>query len=94
MHTRFRLRTPSSILSTPLQPSLEQVVGSVPTAHARGGVAGRARRRGLRAPGGRAGIWAAAGARVAVTRVRRRLAVTGLAMERKGELRSGLRHEE
>lgn len=48
----------------------------------------------MRAPGGRAGIWAAAGARVAVTRVRRRLAVTGLAMERKGELRSGLCHEE
>lgn len=58
------------------------------------GVAGRARRRGRRAPGGRAGIWAAAGARVGVTRVRRRLAVTGLAMERKGERRSGLRHEE
>jgi hypothetical protein len=58
------------------------------------GVVGRARRRGRRAPGGRAGIWAAAGARVGVTRVRRRLAVTGLAMERKGERRSGLRHEE
>lgn len=85
------------MLCAPLPYSPEQVVGSGSTTQARDavrGVAGRTRRRGRRAPGGRTGIWAAAGARVGVTRVRRRLAVTGLAMERKGERRSGLRHEE
>lgn len=87
------------LLRTPLGPSLEQVVGSAPTAHARG-----APHRGAW-PGGPGGGTCARreeepgfGPRrepgVAVTQVRRRLAVTGLAMERKGERRSGLRHEE
>lgn len=50
-------------------------------------------RRGLGAGRTRARFGAGAGARFAATPVRRRLAVTGLAMERKGERWSGLRHE-